>query len=72
VTAKGEVIQGYFKSFGIDGCSMVIACPKNPRINKGSPGSKTLIRFTKQTVDRLGNISAISREVRTWHGEACT
>ena len=72
VTSKGQVVDGYYKSFGIDGCSIVISSHTNSRENNGSPGSKTLLEFTKFNVNRLGNKHPITSEVRTWHGEVCT
>jgi CRISPR-associated endonuclease Csn1 len=72
VSAKGEVVFGYFKGFDIQGGNINVALPENPRKILGRPGAKTLIRFCKFAVDRLGVVSEITGEVRTWHGEVCT
>jgi CRISPR-associated endonuclease Csn1 len=72
ISAKGEIISGYFKGFDIAGGNIGIGSVKNPRLSVGRPGAKTLLSFEKLSVDRLGNVSKIKREVRTWHGEVCT
>jgi CRISPR-associated endonuclease Csn1 len=52
--------------------AIAIAAPENPRsLNRGI-GAKTLAHFKKLNVDRLGNVTEVRNEVRTWHGVACT
>ena len=72
VSAKGDVFEGYFKGYDVAGGNIGVASPKNSRQLVGRPGAKTLLRFRKFNVDRLGNRFEITNEVRTWHGEACT
>jgi len=72
VSSKGEVMRGYFKGFDVWGGSINIARPENPRSLIGRPGARTLIAFDKLSVDRLGRITKIGCENRTWHGEVST
>lgn len=72
ISSKGEIIDGYFKGFDIAGGNITVGSVSNARLPAGRPGAKTLVSFEKRSVDRLGNVSKIEREVRTWHGEACT
>jgi CRISPR-associated endonuclease Csn1 len=68
----GEVFEGYFK--GVDRANAGIAVASyvsSQQLIRGI-GSKTLLSFRKLSVDRLGRISPVSGETRTWHGEACT
>jgi CRISPR-associated endonuclease Csn1 len=69
---SGEVLVGYFKgldrSTGAIGLASVLS---QQRLERGI-GAKTLLALRKQFVDRLGRVSDVPREVRTWHGAACT
>lgn len=67
----GEVITGYFKGLHRGTGALSIAPQFNPRLVRGGIGAKTLIRLEKLVIDRLGRISRVCREVRTWHGVAC-
>ena len=72
VKSDGLVIRGYFKGMDRSTGAIAIANPENPRaINRGI-GVKTLVRFRKLNVDRLGSVTEVRNEVRTWHGVACT
>jgi CRISPR-associated endonuclease Csn1 len=68
--ADGEVIFGYFKGLDRDGGQIAIAMPESQQKVRGRIGSRTLLRFRKFSVDRLGRFSESTLEVRTWHGEA--
>jgi len=70
--SDGEVIFGYFKGLDRDGGQIAIAMPESQQKVRGRIGSRTLLRFRKLSVSRLGRFSETAREVRTWHGEACT
>jgi CRISPR-associated endonuclease Csn1 len=72
VKSDGEVITGYFKGMHRGTGALSVAPQFNPRMIRGGIGAKTLDRFTKMNVDRLGNIKPVKNEVRTWHGVACT
>jgi CRISPR-associated endonuclease Csn1 len=69
---NGEVLVGYFKgldrSTGAIGLASVLS---QQRLERGI-GAKTLLALRKQFVDRLGRVADVPREVRTWHGAACT
>jgi CRISPR-associated endonuclease Csn1 len=68
----GEVILGYFRSLNRNGAQIDISPPHSAQLVRAGIGSKLLLTFRKLTVDRLGRISEIVRETRTWHGAACT
>jgi CRISPR-associated endonuclease Csn1 len=70
--SDGEVILGYFKGLHRGTGAISLAPHENQRRARGGIGAKTLLRFRKLAVDRFGRIDEITREVRTWHGEACT
>jgi len=70
--SNGELIEGYFR--GMDrttGAVTLSPMETNSKTIRGI-GVKTLSCFRKFTIDRLGRKFEISREVRTWRGEACT
>jgi len=71
-TPSGEVIKGYFKGLDRTTGAVSLAAPENPRALRRGIGAKTLIAFRKLFVTRLGRVSEIKREVRTWRGEVCT
>jgi CRISPR-associated endonuclease Csn1 len=52
--------------------AIAVAPQYNPRALRGGIGAKTLVSFKKLNVDRLGKITEVKSEVRTWHGVACT
>ena len=67
----GEVIEGYFR--GMDRSTGAIAISPHhtkQKMERGI-GVKTLAEFRKFAIDRLGNLSEIKQETRTWHGVAC-
>jgi CRISPR-associated endonuclease Csn1 len=70
--ADGETIKGYFKGLHRGTGALAIAPHADPRSIRGGIGAKTLAGFNKLKVDRLGKVTNVDREVRTWHGEACT
>ena len=72
VKPDGEVIRGYFKGMHRGTCAISIAPHLDTRDIRGGIGSKTLSGFQKLNVDRLGNVTKVQNEVRTWHGVACT
>jgi CRISPR-associated endonuclease Csn1 len=72
VKPDGEVIKGYYR--GLDRATGAIALssiPNSQVISRGI-GTRTLLHFKKLSVDRLGNVSEIKSEARTWRGEVCT
>jgi CRISPR-associated endonuclease Csn1 len=73
VKSSGELVEGYFR--GLDRTTGAIALAKdsNPDDLSRGLGVKTLASFKKFRVDRLGlSRTEVTREVRTWHGKACT
>ena len=71
-TSDDEVINGYYKGLDRTTGAISLASPESSRKLRRGIGAKTLIGFQKLVVDRLGSVSTIETEVRTWHGEACT
>lgn len=71
-TPDGEVIRGYFKGADRSTGAIALAAPENPRNLRRGIGARMLIGFAKLSVDRLGKVSTIQREIHTWHCEACT
>lgn len=73
VKSSGELVAGYFR--GLDRTTGAIALAKDCNSDDLSRGLgvKTLASFKKFRVDRLGLArTEVTREVRTWHGKACT
>jgi CRISPR-associated endonuclease Csn1 len=70
--SDGVVIRGYFRGMDRSTGAITLAPPENPRTLIRGIGAKTLEQFIKLNVDRLGNVTTVKNEVRTWHGEACT
>jgi CRISPR-associated endonuclease Csn1 len=70
----GDPIVGYFRGVSAN-TGAVIVSPMNDTsasaIQEGI-GVKQLIEFQKLSIDRLGNVSEVGPEVRTWRGKACT
>ncbi len=71
-TAGGELIEGYFRGLNINTNSISVSNHENSGAGRGSIGARTLKRFNKYSVDRLGRIHLVSREQRVWRGRACT
>jgi CRISPR-associated endonuclease Csn1 len=72
IKADGEVIKGYFKGLHRGTGALAIAPHHDPRSVRGGIGAKTLAQFDKLKVNRLGTVSRVVEEIRTWHGVACT
>ena len=72
IKPDGEVIRGYFKGLDRANGAIAVAAPENSRAPPRRTGAKTLRGFEKLRVDRLGRITPVAREVRTWRGEVCT
>lgn len=72
IKPDGEVVSGYFSGLNRNTVSISISQHWSKFEVMGSIGVKTLSSFRKFAVDRLGNISEIERETRTWHGKVCT
>jgi CRISPR-associated endonuclease Csn1 len=71
--SDGTIIKRYFK--GLDrstGAINLSEVTSSQRLARHSIGPRTLKQFRKLTVDRLGRVTEVSREVRTWRGEVCT
>jgi CRISPR-associated endonuclease Csn1 len=67
----GEYQEGYFRGLNRLTGYIELITHNNPMTIIGT-GAKTLLTITKHNVDRFGNKSVVRKEVRTWHGVACT
>lgn len=72
ITPDGEIIRGYFKGLDRNTGAIRLAPPENPRALRTGIGTRRLSELRKLNIDRLGSVTIVQREVRTWHGEACT
>lgn len=70
--SDGEIVEGYFKEVNRSDAGIVLASDRNLHDRSSKIGTKTLLSLQKFQIDRLGNRSEISREVRTWRGKVCT
>lgn len=70
-TTAGEIIHGYFKGLDRSTGAVTIGSSHNTRSLRRGIGAKTLRGFQKLSVNRLGAVSSIESEIRTWHGEVC-
>ncbi|OAN67035.1 hypothetical protein A6A05_05650 [Magnetospirillum moscoviense] len=70
--ADGTRIEGYFRGMHRSTGAISISPHHSKSLASTGIGAKTLASFRKFAMDRMGNLSEIEREVRTWHGVACT
>jgi CRISPR-associated endonuclease Csn1 len=72
VKPDGEIIQGYVRSMDRNTGAFTVSPHQSlTEIRKGI-GAKTLQSFKKLSVDRLGRVTEVQRELRTWRGKVCT
>jgi CRISPR-associated endonuclease Csn1 len=67
----GEVIKGYFRGLSRNTGALTVSDISNSSLTRDGIGSRTLMEFKKLSVDRLGRVSEIVSETRTWRGEVC-
>jgi CRISPR-associated endonuclease Csn1 len=67
----GEILQGYFKGVDRSTGAIALASVRTQQELTRGIGVMTLLAFEKLAVDRLGRVSPVLREARTWHGAAC-
>lgn len=65
----GEVITGYFRAIDRATGAVSISDISNSGLMRTGIGARTLMKFKKLSVDRLGRVSEIMSEARTWRGE---
>lgn len=68
----GEVIIGYQRSLDRNTGALTISSVNASSIIKKGIGARRLLSFRKLSVDRLGNVTEVPRETRTWRGVVCT
>ena len=69
--SDGEFIGGYFKGMDRSVAAVSIADQLSQHKGKSGIGVKTLLFFKKLSINRLGVVSEVLQESRTWHGEVC-
>lgn len=70
--SDGEVIQSYFRSLDRNTGAITVSDICDSTATRKGIGTRTLLVFKKLQVDRLGRISEVQRELRTWRGKVCT
>ena len=65
------VITGYFMGLDRSTGAITVAAPHSTKELARNLGARTLRRFEKFRVDRLGRVFLVAQERRTWHGVAC-
>jgi CRISPR-associated endonuclease Csn1 len=68
----GEVIRGYFRGLDRATSAITVSTENDNSTLRDGIGLRKLMKLNKLAIDRLGNISEVPAEVRTWHGKACT
>jgi CRISPR-associated endonuclease Csn1 len=71
-TGKKEPFAGYFRGFDRGTGAIKISSHVNSDDATAGIGTRTLLTFNKYLVDRLGRLSLVERESRTWRGKVCT
>jgi CRISPR-associated endonuclease Csn1 len=73
VQRRGEVpILGYFKGLDRSTGNIALASLTSQLALTRGIGCKTLFSFRKLNVTRLGFVTEVQQETRTWRGEVCT
>jgi CRISPR-associated endonuclease Csn1 len=70
--ASGEVVEGYFVGMNRSNGAIALSAQADPDAITSGIGVKTLQALQKFAVDRLGRLSEVQRESRTWRGKVCT
>lgn len=71
VIKPNGVIKGYYRGLDRATGAITLSDVSNSQLITRSIGARTLTQFKKLSVDRLGNVSEIKSETRTWRGEVC-
>jgi CRISPR-associated endonuclease Csn1 len=69
--ASGEVVEGYFVGMNRSNGAIAVCAQAHPDSVVSGLGVKTLASLQKYSVDRLGRINQVPRELRTWRGKVC-
>ncbi len=69
---SGEILEGYFAGMDRSTGAIALSSQADPDAISRGIGVKTLLSLQKFSVDRLGRITEVQRESRTWHGKVCT
>ncbi|MBI1775492.1 MAG: type II CRISPR RNA-guided endonuclease Cas9 [Proteobacteria bacterium] len=72
IKSDGEVIEGYLRGVNRNTGALAVSPHHTKQEVRDGIGGRTLKDLRKFTVDRLGRRFEIAREIRTWHGAACT
>ena len=71
VKSDGDVITGYFKGVDRQGAQINLAAVTSQTVLTRGIGSKTLHSLRKLDITRLGSLSEVQQETRTWRGAVC-
>ena len=71
IDSNGGVIRGYYRSLDVGDGRVTISDVSNNKLILGRVGTRTLKEFKKLSVDRIGRVSEVKSEARTWRGEVC-
>lgn len=69
---NGEIKKGYFSGLDVSTSALNLYENHSKLAQIRSIGSKTLLSFSKYSVDRLGRKGLVRGEIRTWRGKPCT
>jgi CRISPR-associated endonuclease Csn1 len=72
IKSDGEVLRGYFRGMDRSTGAVSLSLHQSKEALLRNIGARTLLQFNKLTADRLGIVSSIRGEVRTWRGAAST
>ena len=69
---NGEIVEGYFVGMNRSNGAIALSDHADPDAVTSGIGVKTLLSLQKFSVNRLGRVGEVSRELRTWRGKVCT
>jgi CRISPR-associated endonuclease Csn1 len=67
----GEVIKGYFRGLDRNTGALTVSDVSDSSSTRKGIGVRTALGFRKLSVDRLGRVSEVRSETRTWRGKVC-
>jgi CRISPR-associated endonuclease Csn1 len=71
VDSDGVIVTGYYRGLDISVGRISLSDVSNNKLPNKRIGTRTLTLFKKLSVNRLGVVSEITSETRTWRGAVC-
>jgi CRISPR-associated endonuclease Csn1 len=68
----GVLRSGYLRRLNINDACIILSDQHDSTAESGKIGTRRLKDLKKYTVDRLGRLFEVPRELRTWRGKVCT